>query len=126
MVPGVTGRRAQLTAFALALAIAVGVSPGVAGGAHNIPRDVTLKYSERKDAFKGKIKAKHPACLPGVVVVRRIESGPNPVVASATAGSSGGWSAGARGKRGRYYATTEGYQTPAGNCPSVRSRTLSL
>ena len=127
IVPGVLPASVKRPLAALASAIALaGATVQTSVAADNLPRDLTLKYSERKDAFKGKIKSKEPACLPGVVVVQRVEAGPNPIVGSAAAGPGGRWAAPGNPKRGRYYATTESYRTPVGNCPSVRSRTLTL
>ena len=117
-------RRGRTAVAFLVLAMVAIGSLQLAAAAHNIPRDVTLKYSERKDRFKGKIESQVADCLTGVVTVHRSERGPNPIVASGSAGPGGGWSASARAPAGRYYATTDGFQAPAGYCPRVRSRTL--
>ena len=113
--------RTVRTFGALGAALAI-IAAAPAGATHNIPRDISIKYSAEKHRFKGKLKSQVADCRTGVVTLRRIKSGPNPIVGSSTA-SGGRWSVRASGG-GRYYAETGSFQAPGGFCPAVRSRVV--
>ena len=103
---------------------------GLVGGAtasHNIQRGVSLHYKGSKNEFKGRIKSDPPVCNGGVVTVHKIKRGPNIVIGSDSAASDGSWSVTKKARKGSFYATTPGYDSPTGAlCRSVRSPVLDL
>ena len=111
------------TFAAIAAILAVGAA-APATATHNIPRDLSIKYSSDKHRFKGKFKSQVADCRTGIVTLHRIESGPNPIVGSVAA-SGGKWAIRAS-KRGRYYADSDSFQAAGGFCPRVRSRVLEI
>jgi hypothetical protein len=114
----------KVRTFAIVAAVLAGSAAGSAGATHNIPRDLSIKYSSEKHKFKGKFKSQVGDCRTGIVTLHRIEGGPNPIVGS-DAASGGKWSIRAS-KRGRYYADSDSFQAPNGFCPRVRSRVLEI
>ena len=80
------GSRCWRVAAAATCAVLAGTT-ALAG--HNIPRDVSIKYSAEKKRFKGKFKSQVASCRSGIVSLRRVEPGPIPLVGSAQASSDG-------------------------------------
>jgi hypothetical protein len=112
-------KRALVAGVALAVMAAM-----PAGATHGIPRDISIKYSSKKNKFKGKLKSQVADCRAGLVTLHRIEGGPNPIVGTTTA-AGGNWSIRAS-SHGRYYADGESFQAAGGFCPDVRSKVLKI
>jgi hypothetical protein len=116
------GRIVLLVAVVALLPVA-----GGAGASHNIQRGVSLHYKESKNRFHGKIKSEPPVCNSGVVTLHKIKRGPNLTIGSSTAAADGSWSVRKKARKGRFYATTPGYQTSSGaRCRDTRSPVLDL
>lgn len=121
-----TRSRARIALLAVAAAATCAVLAGTTALAgHNIPRDVSIKYSAEKKRFKGKLKSQVASCRSGIVSLRRVEPGPNPLVGSAQASSDGSWSVKAGAGSSRWYADTAGFQAADGYCPAVRSKIIN-
>ena len=107
---------------ALACLVAVTVVPAPADATHTFPRKLTIKH--RNGKLKGKFKSPSAECRAGIVTVHRVRRGPDPIVASDPA-SRGRWKVRAP-RRGRFYASAESFNAPAGRCPDVRSRAIRV
>lgn len=82
---------------------------GTASGCPAVTRELTLRYSERRERFKGRLRAPDAgACVEGIAVeVLRKVSGPDKVVGEATTNQEGRYSLAERARSGRYYARAD-------------------
>ena len=120
------GLSTRIGAAALGAGLVLGLV-GRATASHNIQRGVSLHYKGSKNEFKGKIKSDPPVCNSGVVTVHKSKRGPNIVIGSDSAASDESWSVTKKARKGSFYATAPGYDSPTGAlCRSVRSPVLDL
>jgi hypothetical protein len=102
------------------------LTPGSGGG--TVSRSLTLSYSKKKDAFKGKLKAPDAtACAAGQkVTVFKKDKGPDTKIGKATTKPSGSYSVGDTGKKGTYYSKTPKSTVGVHTCKAAKSPPLDL
>jgi Concanavalin A-like lectin/glucanases superfamily/Glucose / Sorbosone dehydrogenase len=97
-------------------------------GCPRFERFLSIHYSERAEAFKGKVRSPEEDCRRGEDVrVLRVKPGPDKRVGKDGTNGRGGYSIPDRGGHGRFYAKVNETEEPnLGVCERDRSRRLKL
>jgi hypothetical protein len=106
--------------------------PAIAGqgpaGCPTVPRSVSIAYSRRAEAFKGRADSEASACKAGEEIqVFKRRQGPDRLIGADQTSERGRYAIGDPGRPGRYYARATQHTEPSvGICQGARSATLRL
>jgi len=88
---------------------------------HVIARKLTIKFKNRKQKFKGKLKAEKKLCRQQTVKVFRKRKGDDKIIGSDKTNSAGKWSLKASGASGKFYVQAKQKAQPSG-APCLASK----
>jgi hypothetical protein len=90
-------------------------------------RTLSISYSQKKDAFRGKLTSQAAACISGQKVkVFEKEKGKDPKVGSLNTSASGKYSLKEKNAEGKFYAQVGKTSTSAGTCLAARSKAIEV
>jgi 6-phosphogluconolactonase (cycloisomerase 2 family) len=95
---------------------------------HVIARKLTIKFKNRKQKFKGKLKAKKKLCRHDTVkVFRKRKHGNDQIIGTDNTNPAGKWSVKAEGAHGRFYVQVKQKTQPSGApCLATKSKATKV